>query len=180
MFRQFQDEFLEFLVGNAFKRTERDDALVRIHAQDARDVRRFRVCDNGPGVAPGYGPAILQELRNTDTMIEIARDVTQQRKQAEFEQQLLGIVSHDLRNPIAAMVMGGTLLAELLPEESHAGVVAAHLGRSGARASRLIEDFWTSPKFGSPADCRCTPPRSTFTDYAAKLSMSSPSRTPTG
>lgn len=75
-------------------------------------------------------------------------DVTERRRQeeldrqrAEFEQQLIGIVSHDLRNPLSAMLMSASLLTYRLPAESAESRVAHRIVSSGQRASRLIHDL---------------------------------------
>jgi PAS domain S-box-containing protein len=76
-----------------------------------------------------------------ERLVAASRDVTDQRRQAEFEQQLIGIVSHDLRNPISAMMMAGQLLAQKLPADSPLRKTADRIVGSGQRASRLIHDL---------------------------------------
>src|SRR5205823_399359 len=63
------------------------------------------------------------------------------REQAEFEQHLIGIVSHDLRNPLQAITMSVGLLekrAQLDPADQRA---LARIGNSAGRAHRMIEDL---------------------------------------
>ena len=63
------------------------------------------------------------------------------RRQAEFEQQLIGIVSHDLRNPIGAILMATQVLeARGTLDEAQAQVVR-RIRSSGERASRLVRDL---------------------------------------
>ena len=76
-----------------------------------------------------------------DRLLAVSRDVTEQKQQTEFEQQLIGIVSHDLRNPISAMVMAGMLLQERLPPGSPTVDIAERVVNSGQRAMRLIRDL---------------------------------------
>jgi PAS domain S-box-containing protein len=76
-----------------------------------------------------------------ERLLASSRDVTDQRRQTEFEQQLIAIVSHDLRNPIAAMMMAGALLVEQLPPDSRLAKTAARVVSSGNRATRLIRDL---------------------------------------
>lgn len=68
-------------------------------------------------------------------------DISEQRKRAEFEQQLIGIVSHDLRNPLSAILMGAQLILqqENLTERVQRG--AARIASSAERARRLITDL---------------------------------------
>jgi sigma-B regulation protein RsbU (phosphoserine phosphatase) len=63
------------------------------------------------------------------------------RRQAEFEQQLIGIVSHDLRNPLQAMMMGAH--AALIREDMDPGLakILARIVSSGERAARMISDL---------------------------------------
>lgn len=68
-------------------------------------------------------------------------DITEHKKRAEFEQQLIGIVSHDLRNPLSAILMGAQLILqqENLTERVQKG--AARIASSAERARRLITDL---------------------------------------
>lgn len=63
------------------------------------------------------------------------------RRQTEFEQQLVGIVSHDLRNPLQAMMMGAH--AALMREDIDPGLAKtlARIVSSGERATRMISDL---------------------------------------
>lgn len=76
-----------------------------------------------------------------DRILIVSRDVTSQRAQAELEQQLLGIVSHDLRNPIAAVAMGVNVLKTMLPAGGPADQVVTRIERSAGRATRLLNDL---------------------------------------
>ncbi len=65
----------------------------------------------------------------------------QARRRAEFEQQLIGIVSHDLRNPVSAILMSAQMLLkqEGLGERAFKG--ASRVLSSAERANRLIGDL---------------------------------------
>jgi PAS domain S-box-containing protein len=73
------------------------------------------------------------------------------RKQAEFEQQLIGMVSHDLRSPLQAAMLG----AQMLQRGSDLSLVqirvAGRIVHSLDRASRLIRDLldFTQVRLGS-------------------------------
>jgi signal transduction histidine kinase len=104
---------------------------------------------------PGLGQSIARALRVRAS--ELARRAAEtalreseersrrvladQKQQSDFEQHLLGIVSHDLRNPIAAMVMAAMLLKERLREDPVSANVAQRIIQSGERATRLIRDL---------------------------------------
>lgn len=114
---------------------------------EAKAGRPGRFVGTTPGAA---GAAIWWDVLVTaicgadgapERMLAISRDVTAQRRQAEFEEQLVGIVSHDLRNPIAAMLMGAQLLETRLPAGSPAARANERILSSGRRATRLIRDL---------------------------------------
>ncbi len=65
----------------------------------------------------------------------------QARRRADFEQQLIGIVSHDLRNPVSAILMSAQMLLkqEGLSERAFKG--ASRILSSAERATRLIGDL---------------------------------------
>jgi signal transduction histidine kinase len=74
---------------------------------------------------------------------EMARREARERERAELlelQERILGIVSHDLRNPLSAIQTGATLLARAELPEPHAHVVG--LVRSSARRmERIIADL---------------------------------------
>jgi PAS domain S-box-containing protein len=80
--------------------------------------------------------------------VAITQDVTRQKEQeeelrrrVEFEQQLIGIVSHDLRNPLNAIALGAK---GLLRREDLDARTAASTGRilgSAERATRMVRDL---------------------------------------
>ncbi len=76
------------------------------------------------------------------------QDVTEQRRleeearhRADFERQLIGIVSHDLRNPLNAILLaaGALLKSEELEERQRRNV--ARVMNSAERAARMIRDL---------------------------------------
>ena len=78
----------------------------------------------------------------TNTDIDDAtrsRDVLRER--AEYEQQLIGIVSHDLRNPIHAIGMSAALLLRRGNLDAQQGSAVARISSSALRAGRMIGDF---------------------------------------
>lgn len=95
-----------------------------------------------PEVPPGGGPR---------TVLAIARDVTaevarreEEHQRAEIERQLIGIVSHDLRNPIGAVLMSSSVLSKkLAASEVDQAVHRALdvLAKSSHRAQRMVSDI---------------------------------------
>jgi phosphoserine phosphatase RsbU/P len=71
---------------------------------------------------------------------ELAQARGQAEDRAQFAEQMMGIVSHDLRNPLSVIQMSAALLGmgELSHQQRN---VVARLDRSGKRAERLINDL---------------------------------------
>jgi phosphoserine phosphatase RsbU/P len=116
----------------------------------------------------------LQDITESRTA-----EVAAQRR-LEFEQQLIGIVSHDLRNPISAMVMGARLLSDRAPPGTPLAEIAARVASSGDRATRLIRDLldFTQVRTGHvlPMQRRPTDLLQVVRQVADEVAMSHPSR----
>ena len=83
----------------------------------------------------------IQRWFGTNTDIHDAKlALAELRARSEYEQRLIGIVSHDLRNPLNSIALSGSLLATL-PLEDLAARTVARLTRSADRATRLIADL---------------------------------------
>ncbi|HTV21460.1 MAG TPA: ATP-binding protein [Polyangiaceae bacterium] len=98
------------------------------------------VWDRSVGIYDESG--VLRALEGFITDVtEQKRQAEEAQKRAEFEQQLIGIVSHDLRNPLSSMLLGVHLL--LLDEEQNATVTKTllRMQRSGQRAQKMIADL---------------------------------------
>ncbi|MFP2931256.1 PAS domain S-box protein [Pyxidicoccus sp. 3LG] len=80
--------------------------------------------------------------------IGMAKDVTERRRmeselrrRADFEQQLIGIVSHDLRNPLSVMLLSAQTLLRRDGQDARALKHLERIVASGERASRMIRDL---------------------------------------
>jgi PAS domain S-box-containing protein len=89
----------------------------REHARDAircleqgHTVSRFVIrclhADGGTRWVAWNGSAVP----GTTLYVLVGRDVTREKERADFEQQLIGIVSHDLKNPLSAIRLAATAL----------------------------------------------------------------------
>ena len=77
-----------------------------------------------------------------DVFAAVGRDVTEERNRAELEQQLIGIVSHDLRNPLNAIGMATEALLRRSAElDARTLATAARIKSAGGRALALIRDL---------------------------------------
>jgi PAS domain S-box-containing protein len=93
-----------------------------------------------------YGPADLElaeELaRRAALAVENARLFHAAEQATRARDEMLGVVAHDLRNPLNTILMGANLLAELIPETQAAFRRQAEIMRRGAdRMNRLIQDL---------------------------------------
>ncbi|MDC0714417.1 PAS domain-containing protein [Stigmatella sp. ncwal1] len=101
----------------------------------ARDVKvTFNPYRDVEGNAGGY-VALLQDI-TVQRRMEAAL-----KRQAEFEQHLIGIVSHDLRNPLGAILLGASAMArrEELDERSYKSVM--RIQNAAERAIRMVKDL---------------------------------------
>ncbi|MET0402641.1 MAG: GAF domain-containing sensor histidine kinase, partial [Cystobacter sp.] len=73
--------------------------------------------------------------------IERLRAETELRMRVDFEQQLIGIVSHDLRNPLNAILLGATVLSQREVLDARATKSVLRIQSSAERASRMVKDL---------------------------------------
>lgn len=93
------------------------------------------------------GRALVSETGAVQRVFGVLQDISElsaQRAAAEdralFAEQMVGIVSHDLRNPLSTIGMGAQVLAMMgVPERQQA--VLDNIERAVRRASRLINDL---------------------------------------
>jgi phosphoserine phosphatase RsbU/P len=71
----------------------------------------------------------------------VALEKTRLDETAVFRERLLGIVSHDLRNPIAAVVMAADLLLHRNELDDRSTKVVVRIRSSAKRANRMLEDL---------------------------------------
>jgi sigma-B regulation protein RsbU (phosphoserine phosphatase) len=123
---------------------------------------------------------VLAASGEPERLVATSRDVTDQRRQAEFEQQLIGIVSHDLRNPLSAMMIGASLLAQKLPADSPLAEIVQRIVGSGQRATRLIRDLldFTQIRAGGrlPVDRRSADIHVVCKQVVDELALNNPGR----
>jgi sigma-B regulation protein RsbU (phosphoserine phosphatase) len=87
-----------------------------------------------------YERELMAARKKADGLLESQRQAeTILRDRALFAEQMVGIVSHDLRNPLSAILMGVKIL-ERGDSERRARVLG-HVRDSAERAKRLIEEL---------------------------------------
>ena len=83
-------------------------------------------------------PGIFASLRDITQLKRVEAEV---REQARFAQQLIGIVSHDLRNPISAILLSAGQLARHLKGDLRQSRSIERVAWAAQRANRLIYDL---------------------------------------
>jgi PAS domain S-box-containing protein len=123
-----------FATGQPVLNVEIDGTLPTRAGEGHWLVSYFPVPDPASGEVALVGSAVVDITQRKEGEQRLVRA-------RELDQQLLGIVSHDLRNPLNAILLGaGTLLArDDLPERHLRSVARIHA--AAQRASRLIVDL---------------------------------------
>ena len=94
-------------------------------------------------------------LARIESAVRLARERTTRERVADdrikFEQQLIGIVSHDLRSPISAILMSTQLLLRRVDLDERLTKVIARIQSSAERTNRMIRDLldFTQARLGS-------------------------------
>jgi sigma-B regulation protein RsbU (phosphoserine phosphatase) len=132
------------------------------------------------------GMGFFDEQGHVSQFVGILQDVTAatlRRAEAEdralFAEQMVGIVSHDLRNPLSAIQMAVHLLnrGELTAQQR---TVVGRVGNSANRALRLIADLldFTQARLGSGLSVRRMPLdlHAVVAEAVAELALAAPGR----
>ncbi|HZH12827.1 MAG TPA: PAS domain-containing protein [Archangium sp.] len=77
---------------------------------------------------------------NTAVLV-LCQEVTHAVRARQFEQQLIGIVSHDLRNPLQAILLGTASLLRREEMDEHTTKAVARIRSAAERASRMVKDL---------------------------------------
>lgn len=72
---------------------------------------------------------------------ELRAQEAEARSRVEFQQQLIGIVSHDLRNPISAISLGATVMMQRGGLSESQETAVKQIVRASERASRMVRDL---------------------------------------
>jgi PAS domain S-box-containing protein len=100
-----------------------------------RDVKITFIPHRGtPGRVDGY-VSLIEDITVRRRFEE------ERRRQAEFEQQLIGIVSHDLRNPLNAILLSSRLLTRRESLSAHSIKGMVRIQNAAERATRMVNDL---------------------------------------
>jgi sigma-B regulation protein RsbU (phosphoserine phosphatase) len=127
------------IVVNAIRRDDGTGTFVHeIAAYVARDRDRYEQ------------ELVRSQKRLEDLVAQLDALHTAAKDRALFAEQMMGIVSHDLRNPLNAIQMGAQLLAAQAPSEAQRRTIE-RIARATQRAAHLIDDLldFTSARVGT-------------------------------
>jgi sigma-B regulation protein RsbU (phosphoserine phosphatase) len=133
------------MIFNARQRKRAEGAFNEVAAFVAEDRNR-------------YERELMGARKKADALLEAeheAQDLLRDR--ALFAEQMVGIVSHDLRNPLSAILMGIQLLGRT--EGERRARVLGHVRNSAERAQRLIEELldFTQARVGNGLSVKLEP-----------------------
>jgi phosphoserine phosphatase RsbU/P len=116
------------MVINAIRREAHGGMVHEIAAFVARDRDKYE------------RELLLSRKRLEELVAEAKRLQAEAKDRALFAEQMVGIVSHDLRNPLSSIAMGAVMLARGdLPDSQRRTL--SRISRSTERANRLIADL---------------------------------------
>jgi len=119
--------------------------LVRRNGEVIPVVMNARRRENGGSPCDEVALFIARDRDKYERELLLARRrledaVAQERDRALLAEQMVGIVSHDLRNPLQTIQMGAVVLTRGNPSPEQLGVLG-RITRAGERARRLIADL---------------------------------------
>lgn len=126
------------MVTNAIRRQSGDRMLDQLAVFVARD-------------RDTYEKELVRSEKRLRTLVQEANELQRAaRDRALFAEQMMGIVSHDLRNPLSTIKMGAEVLAEADPSPIQERVLG-QIHRAALRANRLIGDLldFTQARLGT-------------------------------
>ncbi|RKG50231.1 PAS domain S-box protein [Corallococcus sp. AB011P] len=119
------------------------------------------------------GSILRGESGKARRIVGAMRDITERRRaeeerqklvheaqaRVEFEQQLIGIVSHDLRNPLGAILTGASLMLRRDDIQPWHAKAAARVLSAAERATRMIRDLldFTQARMGGGIPVHAAP-----------------------
>lgn len=149
-------------VAETLTGVQQHQALARPFAEVCRIVEDATGCtlvkSDGSNIAIERTKSPIGSGREALGTVYVLRDVTERKRhetearaRGDFEEKLIGIVSHDLRNPLQAILLGTSALLghEALDARTMKSVL--RIQRSADRATRLVSDVldFTQARLGS-------------------------------
>jgi len=127
-----------------------------------------------------YERELVQSRKKLEVLVAQANRLqSEAADRALFAEQMVGIVSHDLRNPLATIQMGATLLSRGEVSSNQMRVLG-RVSRAAERANRLIADLldFTQARLGEgiPLALRSSDLRAIIAEAVEELALAYPGR----
>ncbi len=106
-----------------------------------QDEYRFVDADGRWLIVTDRGYIVYADSGEPIRMVGAMQDVTARRRQQEFERQLIGIVSHDLKNPLNTILLAAGMVARSEEIGERAVRNTVRIQGAAQRASRMIRDL---------------------------------------
>jgi signal transduction histidine kinase len=92
----------------------------------------------------------LELFARVGTLVRVSVQAQRLELATEFEKQLIGIVSHDLLNPVTSMTVGAQVLLRRALLDDASKAITTRIRSSGERCARMIRDLldFTSARLG--------------------------------
>ena len=153
------------MVMNARRRVTPEGAIHEVAIIVARD-------------RDAYERELVNSRRKLQSLVEETTKLHEEAKdRALFAEQMVGIVSHDLRNPLSTIQMGTALLAR---SNANQEAVLGRINRAAERAARMIADLldFTQARLGKGISLSRAPMdlRQCVADAVDELSLAYPGR----
>ncbi|MGE6763821.1 ATP-binding protein [Corallococcus interemptor] len=144
-------------------------------SDDDRWQDEYRVLrrDGDYAYVAAQGSILRGQSGKARRIVGAMRDITERRRaeeerqklvheahaRVEFEQQLIGIVSHDLRNPLGAILTGASLMLRRDDIQPWHAKAAARILSAAERATRMIRDLldFTQARMGGGIPVQAAP-----------------------
>jgi phosphoserine phosphatase RsbU/P len=113
--------------------------------------------------AEGRAVRVVGSMRDDSARLQVEQErqrlLEEAQARVEFEQQVVGIVSHDLRNPLAAILTSASLMLRRESIDPWVARSAARIVSSADRAHRMIRDLldYTQARMGGGIPIRPEP-----------------------
>lgn len=101
-----------------------------------KDLSTFKVRDS----LRLYAELISLQLETGKRMIATEGALMAEREAAEWREQFIAVLGHDLRTPLSSIINGAELI-KLMAPASKVSNVAERIGRSGYRIANLVDDL---------------------------------------
>jgi signal transduction histidine kinase len=85
--------------------------------------------------------AVFVELFRARELLRLKLEEEQRKERERFEQELVGLVSHDLQNPLSVITLGASRLLHSSADPENVRRIATRIVAAAARATRLIHDL---------------------------------------